>query len=70
MSKNSNKSIDKLLKSSEKLLKRFDEQKGIINAYIKKEREWKKNKLVQTNIIKKLEKTNTKLNKVIKSYEQ
>ncbi|MBD62841.1 MAG: hypothetical protein CMD68_02030 [Gammaproteobacteria bacterium] len=70
MSKNSNKSIDKLLKSSEKLLKRFDEQKGIINAYIQKEREWKKNKLVQTNIIKKLEKTNTKLNKVIKSYEQ
>ena len=48
----------------------FNEQKGIIDAYIKKEREWKKHKLVQANEIKKLEKVNTKLAKIIKSHEQ
>ena len=63
-------SINILIKSTEKLLKRFNEQKGIIDAYIKKEREWKKHKLVQANEIKKLEKANTKLAKVIKSHEQ
>ena len=66
----SKSSINILIKSTEKLLKRFNEQKGIIDAYIKKEREWKKHKLVQANEIKKLEKANTKLAKVIKSHEQ
>ena len=70
MSESSKSSINILVKSTEKLLKRFNEQKGIINAYIKKEREWKKHKLVQANEIKKLEKANTKLAKVIKSHEQ
>ena len=70
MSESSKSSIDILIKSTEKLLKRFNEQKGIIDAYIKKEREWKKHKLVQANEIKKLEKANTKLAKVIKSHEQ
>jgi len=70
MSETSKSSIDILIKSTEKLLKRFNEQKGIIDAYIKKEREWKKHKLVQANEIKKLEKANTKLAKVIKSHEQ
>ncbi len=70
MSETSKSSIDILIKSTEKLLKRFNEQKGIIDAYIKKEREWKKHKLVQSNEIKKLEKANTKLAKVIKSHEQ
>ncbi|MDC0443117.1 hypothetical protein OAM47_03050 [Gammaproteobacteria bacterium] len=70
MSEDSKSSINNLIKSTEKLLKRFDEQKGIINAYIKKEREWKKNKLAQANEIKKLEKVNSKLTKVIKSHEQ
>jgi len=69
MSEDSKSSINNLIKSAEKLLKRFDEQKGIIDAYIKKEREWKKNKLAQANEIKKLEKVNSKLTKVIKSYE-
>jgi predicted DNA-binding protein YlxM (UPF0122 family) len=69
MSEDSKSSINNLIKSTEKLLKRFDEQKGIIDAYIKKEREWKKNKLAQANEIKKLEKINSKLTKVIKSYE-
>ncbi len=70
MSEDSKSSVNNLIKCTEKLLKRFDEQKGIIDAYIKKEREWKKNKLTQANEIKKLEKVNSKLTKVIKSYEQ
>ena len=70
MSESSKSSINILIKSTEKLLKRFNEQKGIIDAYIKKEREWKKHKLVQANEIKKLEKANTKLAKVIKLHEQ
>lgn len=70
MSESSKSSINILIKSTEKLLKRFNEQKGIIDAYIKKEREWKKHKLVQANEIKKLEKANTKLAKIIKSHEQ
>ena len=70
MSEDSKSSINNLIKRTEKLLKRFDEQKGIIDAYIKKEREWKKNKLAQANEIKKLEKVNSKLTKVIKSHEQ
>ena len=69
MSEDSKSSIGILIKSTEKLLKRFNEQKGIIDAYIKKEREWKKHKLVQANEIKKLEKVNTKLAKIIKSHE-
>jgi predicted DNA-binding protein YlxM (UPF0122 family) len=70
MSEDSKSSINSLIKSTEKLLKRFDEQKGIIDAYIKKEREWKKNKLAQANEIKKLERVNSKLTKIIKSHEQ
>ena len=38
-----------------KLLKRFEEQKGIINAYIKRERDWKKNKTLNLKKIKDLE---------------
>ena len=70
MSEDSKSSISILIKSTEKLLKRFNEQKGIVDAYIKKEREWKKHKLVQANEIKKLEKVNAKLAKIIKSHEQ
>ena len=70
MSEDSKSSIGILIKSTEKLLKRFNEQKGIIDAYIKKEREWKQHKLTQANDIKKLEKLNNKLIKVIKSHEQ
>jgi len=70
MSKSSKNPIERLLKSTEKLLKRFNEQKGIIAAYIKKEREWKEHKLIQANTIKKLKKVNAKLTKTIKSHEQ
>ena len=70
MSKSSKNPIESLLKGAEKLLKRFNEQKGIIYTYIKKEREWKEHKLIQANTIKKLEKANAKLTKAIKSHEQ
>ena len=40
----------------DKLLKRFEEQKGIINAYIKREREWKKDKVLHKKIVSQLEK--------------
>ncbi len=70
MSEDSKSSVSILIKSTEKLLKRFNEQKGIVDAYIKKDREWKKHKLLQANEIKKLEKVNTKLAKIIKSHEQ
>ncbi len=56
MSESPKNSINILIQKAEILLKRFNEQKGIINAYIKKEREWKKHKLFQANEIKKLEK--------------
>ena len=61
MSDNFNSSIDRLFKSTSKLLKRFKEQKGIIDAYIKKERKWKEHKLHKNNEIKKLEKEIKKL---------
>ena len=70
MSESSKSSINILIKKTEKLLKRFNEQRGIIDAYIKKEREWKKHKLLQANEIKKLEKVNSKLGKIIKLHEQ
>lgn len=70
MSESPKNSINILIQKAEMLLKRFNEQKGIINAYIQKEREWKKHKLFQANEIKKLEKINSKLIKVLKSHEQ
>lgn len=48
--------ISNLEKKLDILLKRFDEQKGIINAYVKKEREWKKDKVIHRKEIKNLEK--------------
>ena len=39
------------------LIKRFDEQKGIIDTYIKRERDWKKDKVLHQREVKKLEKT-------------
>ena len=48
--------ISNLEKKLDILLKKFDEQKGIINAYVKKEREWKKDKIIHRKEIKNLEK--------------
>ena len=55
------KDIEPTSKNLEKkldlLIKRFDEQKGIIDSYIKRERDWKKDKVLHQREVKKLEKT-------------
>ena len=55
------KDIEPTFKNLEKkldlLIKRFDEQKGIIDSYVKRERDWKKNKVLHQREVKKLEKT-------------
>ena len=62
MSKNANLTSDDLEKKINLLIKRFEEQKGIINAYIKREREWKKDKVLHKKIVTKLEKDLKKAN--------
>ena len=39
------------------LIKRFKEQQGIIDSYVRREREWKKDKVIHKQEISKLEKT-------------
>tara|TARA_B100001057_G_scaffold391463_1_gene399660 strand:- start:41 stop:247 length:207 start_codon:yes stop_codon:yes gene_type:complete len=56
MAKNLNKNVlEELNKKVDVLLKKFDEQKGIINGYIERERDWKKNKILNLKKIKDLE---------------
>jgi hypothetical protein len=54
------KDIEPASKNLEKkldlLIKRFDEQKGIIDSYVKRERDWKKDKVLHQREVKKLEK--------------
>ena len=38
------------------LIKRFEEQKGIIDSYVKREREWKKDKVLHRKELNRLEK--------------
>tara|TARA_B100000927_G_C16141791_1_gene339672 strand:- start:344 stop:538 length:195 start_codon:yes stop_codon:yes gene_type:complete len=56
MSKNANSTSNDLEARIDLLIKRFKEQKGIIDAYIKREREWKKDKVLHRKIVAKLEK--------------
>ena len=56
MSKNANSTSNDLEARIDILIKRFKEQKGIIDAYIKREREWKKDKVLHRKIVAKLEK--------------
>ena len=55
------KDIEPTSKNLEKkldlLIKRFHEQKGIIDSYVKRERDWKKDKVLHQREVKKLEKT-------------
>ena len=60
MSDENNFSIEDLDKKIDLLIKRFDEQKGIIDSYVQRERDWKKNKILLGKEIAALEK---KLNK-------
>tara|TARA_B100001063_G_C16435684_1_gene391058 strand:- start:334 stop:528 length:195 start_codon:yes stop_codon:yes gene_type:complete len=45
-----------LEKKLDLLIKRFEEQKGIIDFYVKKERDWKKDKVLHKKEISQLEK--------------
>ena len=56
MAKDLNKKVlEELNKKVDVLLKKFIEQKGIIDGYIKRERDWKKNKTLNIKKIKDLE---------------
>tara|TARA_Y100000991_G_scaffold190801_1_gene157410 strand:- start:43 stop:237 length:195 start_codon:yes stop_codon:yes gene_type:complete len=56
MSKPNNSSSKVFEKKLDLLIKRFEEQKGIINSYVKREREWKKDKLLHKKEVNRLEK--------------
>ncbi|MBL6818536.1 MAG: hypothetical protein O2846_01765 [Proteobacteria bacterium] len=56
MSEKNNSPIQNLEEKINLLLKRFDEQKGIIDSYILREREWKKIKIKLNKEINSLEK--------------
>ena len=49
----SSKNLEKKL---DLLIKRFDEQKGIIDSYVKRERDWKKDKVLHKKEVTNLEK--------------
>jgi hypothetical protein len=53
-------SLENLEQRIDLLVKRFEEQKGIIDSYVQRERDWKKNKILLTKELSALEK---KLNK-------
>ena len=54
MTKKENSSLSDLENRVDLLVKRFEEQKGIIDSYIVRERDWKKNKIIQNKEITKL----------------
>ena len=60
MSEKENSSFKSLEEKVNLLVKRFEEQKGIIDSYVERERDWKKNKILQNKEISQLK---TKLSK-------
>ena len=56
MSDKNYSSFESLEQRIDLLVKRFEEQKGIIDSYIKREREWKKNKILLSREVSSLEK--------------
>jgi hypothetical protein len=54
MSDNASANIEILKERIDLLIKRFDEQKGIINSYVGRERDWKQNKIIQGKEISEL----------------
>ncbi len=56
MPKNNELSSKDLEKKIDLLIKRFEEQKGIIDSYVKRERGWKKDKVLHRKEISRLEK--------------
>ena len=59
-SEKENSSFNSLEEKVNLLVKRFEEQKGIIDSYVERERDWKKNKILQNKEISQLK---TKLSK-------
>ena len=57
MSKTNEPSSKNFEKKLDLLIKRFEEQKGIIDEYIKRERDWKKDKVLHKKEVTRLEKT-------------
>ena len=55
MSKNKDLSPKDLEEKINLLIKRFEEQKGIIDSYVKRERDWKKDKVLHRKEITRLE---------------
>jgi|TARA_B100001559_G_scaffold196905_1_gene164766 hypothetical protein len=55
MPKNSELSSKDLEKKLDLLIKRFEEQKGIIDSFIKRERDWKKDKVLHKKELSQLE---------------
>ena len=47
-------SLSVLEEKLDTLVKRFEEQKGIIDSYVERERDWKKSKILQNKEIDKL----------------
>jgi hypothetical protein len=56
MSKTNEPSSKNFEKKLDLLIKRFEEQKGIIDSYIKRERDWKKDKVLHKKEVTRLEK--------------
>ena len=54
MPDNASSNIEILKERIDLLIKRFDEQKGIINSYVGRERDWKQNKIIQGKEISEL----------------
>ena len=55
MPKNSELNSKDLEKKLDLLIKRFEEQKGIIDSFIKRERDWKKDKVLHKKELSQLE---------------
>ena len=49
-------SLENLEQRIDLLVKRFEEQRGLIDSYIKREREWKRNKILLNKEVSVLEK--------------
>jgi hypothetical protein len=56
MPKNNQLNPKDLEKKLDLLIKRFEEQKGIIDSYVKRERDWKRDKVLHKREVSELEK--------------
>ena len=56
MPKNNQLNPRDLEKKLDLLIKRFEEQKGIIDSYVKRERDWKRDKVLHKKEVSQLEK--------------